>query len=359
MRITYISLTTTLFYFWTFLFSTVDAKESTMGHDSISTTGRGATCPDGSPAVVTYLQRYRREPFQPDIYTTDCPSSAGGSNVIQAASLPEEALSIQTLHRRHDNACPINCAAATTCTAGSNGPTVSDCNQLSSYLSSRGQSQVVQVKQTVTATFGSCITRFTNNVDISVTWCDSQWADQVTKLVGSCLPQSTSARCSASNIAIEVVRDPAATTTTTSTRPTTTSSPTSTTTSTTTTTTTSTSTSSTSLLTATSNTTRTNTTVSGSLHSTTLSITSQISSANSSVEVPLPQGESQNANTASSGHDGKPGVSIGAVIGGVIGIILLLLLLIVTGWWLWRKRKRRVEKGMIPLVDEPINKLQG
>jgi hypothetical protein len=94
-------------------------------------------CADGSRGVVEQIQPLISEPFQPAMFTIQCPLSTVSNSTENQTSISGGLADYKkTLVKRQTNVCSSSCS--TTCYGGTGSPTVSDCQSLVSYLSGRG-----------------------------------------------------------------------------------------------------------------------------------------------------------------------------------------------------------------------------
>lgn len=149
------------------------------------------SCGQGVQGRVTHLQRGSVEPFQPDIFVTDCSGLKASAPSLPGTS-PNDLSSQSNAHfpenrlgkRQFISKCGSTCA--TVCSLASNGPSYNDCSTLSNYLFGRGSQFSVGALQKVSVTAGSCMYTFLNMNLFSVSWCDETWAAQGGSVSGSC-----------------------------------------------------------------------------------------------------------------------------------------------------------------------------
>ncbi|KAG8852560.1 hypothetical protein FRB91_006367 [Serendipita sp. 411] len=297
-----------------------------------------STCPSGTTRVVNYIQRYKQNPFQPDIYTTDCLPSFASSQSNNHTSLDQNPVVPQLTRRQDQSACSTTCGNNPICYDGGTAPSVSDCNELVSYLRNRASTQRVGMYQTVTAVFNTCQFDFVNNIAGPVTWCDTTWASQAAALFSSCIPNRPWALCNLMGVVLQVTGMPPLSTT--AGNEATISAPiiqTS-------------SDGRTSTSESTHSTVSSPSTTSAALNSTTSS-SSGIASHSNAFSVFLPGTDQTNSGSddssggvgQSSTGEGSRASNTSAVVGGALGS-LALLLLISTGIWMWRRNMRRRQR---------------
>ncbi|KAG8809133.1 hypothetical protein FRC17_003602, partial [Serendipita sp. 399] len=168
---------------------------------------RNISCGNGVEGQTIRLQQGSSEPFQPDIYITDCSG---------LKSLPPSHNSLGPIEddkgtgwsqasrfgKRQINKCGDSCG--TFCGFG-DGPSDNDCAALSNWLEQRGSQFTVGGFQKVSVTRGTCIYTFTNTNILSVQWCDATWAAQGRAVANGC---SAGGSCLGLLYAIGVERNP-------------------------------------------------------------------------------------------------------------------------------------------------------
>ncbi|CCA71281.1 hypothetical protein PIIN_05220 [Serendipita indica DSM 11827] len=165
--------------------------------------GEEFLCLDGKQGIINYLQHFVEQPFQPAIFTIDCPWIHANATLIE----PNTSTSLE---KRQTSVCSTDCTRAARCYGGTGTPLTSDCQALSSYLQGRNIQTAVNGKQSVSVTSNTCLFRFTNNAASSVTWCDSSWASQSNALISTCLPQTPGGYCDITQFKLDVCLNPAA-----------------------------------------------------------------------------------------------------------------------------------------------------
>ncbi|KAG8840534.1 hypothetical protein FRB91_005960, partial [Serendipita sp. 411] len=138
------------------------------------------SCGNGIQGQTVHIQHGVAEPFQPDIYVTDCSGLkplSPSHDFAESAQDSDNVISSQLSRfgKRQISKCDSSCA--TLCGFGT-GPSDNDCAGLSNWLENRGSQFTVGAFQKVSFAFGTCIYTFTNTNFLPVQWCDSTWAAQ-------------------------------------------------------------------------------------------------------------------------------------------------------------------------------------
>ncbi|KAG8851687.1 hypothetical protein FRB91_007527 [Serendipita sp. 411] len=305
-------------------------------------------CPSGTIKVVNYVQRYRQDPYQPEIYTTDCVPAFGSSLSKNHASPSRNVVPLQLVRRQS------SCADRPMCYGiGATAPSLSDCSDLVTFLTNRASTQTLIWMQAVTVTSGTCQFTLTTSAT-SMEFSDITWASQSAALTQACIPSKPWAMCIWGGFTLQVTTpiQLSQTTTTTANAATT----------------------STGIV-GTSNDggTSTNentaaTTSSSSTALTTANSTSSFSSGTAtssnvipifSIGIPQTSSSSQDSSQAvgqiSTGNEDSTGgnrtSNIPAAIGGVLGAIALVLF-IAAGIWIWRRNRRRAHETLASESEE-------
>ncbi|KAG8829734.1 hypothetical protein FRC18_009065 [Serendipita sp. 400] len=305
-------------------------------------------CPSGTIKVVNYVQRYRQDPYQPEIYTTDCVPAFGSSLSKNHASPSRNVVPLQLVRRQS------SCADRPMCYGiGATAPSLSDCSDLVTFLTNRASTQTLIWMQAVTVTSGTCQFTLTTSAT-SMEFSDITWASQSAALTQACIPSKPWAMCIWGGFTLQVTTpiQLSQTTTTTANAATT----------------------STGIV-GTSNdggtSTNGNTAATTSSSSTALTTANSTSSSSSgtatssnvipifSIGIPQTSSSSQDSSQAvgqiSTGNEDSTGgnrtSNIPAAIGGVLGAIALVLF-IAAGIWIWRRNRRRAHETLASESEE-------
>ncbi|KAG8830764.1 hypothetical protein FRC18_007619 [Serendipita sp. 400] len=312
-----------------------------------------SSCPDGTPRVITHLQKRREQPFQPDIFTLDCPTSAGRSSKTEIwPNAANNTAYPPILERRQ--ACSVDCSSYAFCYRRGDAFNRDDCRQLTTYIRNRGSTQTVEANQQLVLTSGTCAYRYTNEAPMAVTWCDILWGTQSDIIAAYCsisLPAPYYGYCSADGVRLEVY-NPATPPTSSAVVPSTitagngpsgtvednaSSSP------------------SDSFISNAPNSTSTNTSFTTATISTSLSIplpgTIQGSSTTASSES-ADASVARNSNSSESPSPEKDPKTKTAIVAGIVVGVCMLLLALVIFWILRRRKKRMVEEILMPVEEQ-------
>lgn len=152
-------------------------------------------CPDGLPGLVTQTQYARLDPFQPDIYITDCSPTRNTTNTTSINKNTEV-----PIHKRQEQICPADCSNS--CSSGAITPSSSDCNALVTYLNNRNSQWTVASDGIHTETSGTCTFQVVNMVDSPFIYCDTALANRGNSVVSQC---PTGGQCQGSRFYAKVL----------------------------------------------------------------------------------------------------------------------------------------------------------